>query len=273
VVSNDSVQEQTEIQKLQSDPRCLNCNEVLQGYFCHACGQKDIGERLNSRLMVHNLFESLTDLNSKPWHTLIGLVKNPGQVALAYINGARSSYINPIRFIITTFAIFIGFLAANGWLDVGATETIDIAEIATKDPDEVVLMAVIKKYIDEINNIVTYQRDLLTFIVVPIFALVVRWVFFKSGRNFAETLTLVCYVLGQVQLYAFLVALVPFVIDIEYKGTPGIILFIVFWQGMAGFYQKKRLKTFFMTIVFYLVFNFVDGLVAISLAALNVQFG
>ncbi len=261
-------------QPKQEEYRCLNCEELLTGQYCAACGQKDIGTRLNSRLMLHNLFESLTDLRSKPWRTLIELFKNPGKVALAYIGGARSSYINPIRYVITTFAVFIGFLAANGWLDVTSMETVDLGMSTSRDPDEAAFMEVMKKYIDAIREIITEQRDLLTFIVVPIFSYILRWLFFRSGRNFAETLTLTCYMLGQMQLYAFLVALVPFfVTSIEYKGTPDIIIFVVFLQGIAGFYGRKWLKTLFMTIAVYMLFSLVNGMVAIALAALNVQFG
>lgn len=253
---------------------CLNCEEVLTGQYCAACGQKDIGSRLNSRLMIHNLFESLTDLNSKPWRTLIELVKNPGKVALAYINGSRSSYINPIRFMITTFAIFIGFLAANGWLEVTGMQSVDFGQAETDDPDAAAFLEIIKNYVDEIRRILTYQRDLLTFIAVPIFAFVVRWLFFRSGRNFAETLTLTCYMLGQMQLYAFLVALVPFFISaVEYEGTPDFILFIVFWQGVRGFYQAKWFKTLVMATTVYLLYSSVNGLAAIGLATLHLHFG
>ncbi len=251
---------------------CLNCEEVLTGQYCAACGQKDIGTRLNSRLMIHNLFESLTDLNSKPWRTLIELVKNPGKVALAYINGARSSYINPIRFMITTFAIFVGFLAANGWLEVSPMESVNIGSTVPDDPDRAAVIEIVRTYIEEIKEIVTHQRDLLTFVFIPIFSFVLRWIFFRSGRNFAETLTLTCYLVGQVQLYSFFAALVPFFTSLEYTGTPDFILFIVSWQSIAGFYQKKWFKTFLMTVLVYLLFSVVNGIAAIVLAALHLQF-
>ncbi|MEX0299899.1 MAG: DUF3667 domain-containing protein [Kordiimonas sp.] len=252
---------------------CLNCEEVLTGPYCAACGQKDIGARLNSRLMIHNLFESLTDLNSKPWRTLIELVKNPGKVALAYINGARSSYINPIRFMITTFAIYIAFLAANGWLEVNGMQNVNFGSVDETDTEKAQVLAIIERYALEIRNIVSHQRDLLTFIVVPIFSFCLRWLFFKTEKNFAETLTFTCYALGQIQLYALLVAMVPVFFPVEYRGMPDIIPFAVFWQSISGFYGRKRIKTFLMTVVSYMLFWMVNAGTALLLAALYVKFG
>ncbi len=113
--------------------------------------------------------------------------------------------------MITTYAIYIGFLAANGWLDAAVTtgDTVNVTvdgEELEQSSEEV---QALRNVVEEIRTIFAQQRDLLTFLVVPLYAFLLRWVFFKTRYNFAETLTFICYMLGQIQIYAFFGSLAP----------------------------------------------------------------
>lgn len=249
---------------------CLNCETPLTGPYCAECGQKDIGARLNGRLMVYHLFESMTDLKSTPWRTLIELVKNPGRVSLNYIRGARTSYINPIRYLITTFAIYIGFLAANGWLDIAFTQRIPSGEEGSSPFG---LSELFPQLVEGVRNLISEKRDILTFAIVPVYAFALRWFFFKSQRNFAETLTFTCYVLGQVQLYYFLFALVPFFVDgLEFTGRPPLVLALVIMLSVFGFYGSHWLKSILMGVLAFLLYILVTWYVAFGLAYMGSLF-
>lgn len=249
---------------------CTNCNTLLIGDYCHVCGQKNIGPKLNSRLMLHNLFEAITDLNSRPWHTVIALLKNPGAVAYEYVEGARSSFINPIRYVVTTFAIYVGFLAANGWLAVAFAANVEASGGPELDPNT---REMATQFLTELRNVVSEKRDIMTFLVIPIFSFLLRWLFFKTERNFAETLTFSCYVIGQYNLYSFFVALFAFAVpSVDYAGTPLPILPIVMFISVAGFYKRGWFKTLLMGIVAFILFFALQWGVAFGLAYTAVQF-
>lgn len=253
--------------KTERQHHCLNCGAQLEGEFCHACGQRDIGERLNSRLLLRNLFEALTNLDSRLWRTLIELTKRPGHVAIDYVNGARASYLNPVQFIVGTFALYVGFLAAVGWLEI---ETLGEVEFNTEGDTD--FSGEIKTYAEAFRSVLSKQMDLLTFITVPIFSFFTRWQYARAKRNFAETLTFVCFIFGQIHIYSLIIALLQFIAGVPYDGSQGWISFLVFMFGAKIFFQMKWIKTIIATAVSMLLWAWVRLAVSSGLAIINVYF-
>lgn len=247
---------------------CTNCDERLMGQFCYVCGQKNIGPRLNGRLLLHNLFEAIANVDSRLWRTAIDLVKNPGHVAKRYIGGARAHYINPIQFFLATFAVYIAFLAAVDWLDVGGLEAVNITfdnSAGEVDADDVMT----KKFVSSLEKIFVEQRDLFTFITLPIFAVLLKILFRKDRKNFAETLTFVCFTFGIIQIYGVMIAIFQFGLGIPYTGSQGWVVFAVLAQSIYGFYAGGWVRTGLMTIASFVILSLVQTFVGVTLAASN----
>jgi len=89
---------------------CLNCNTVLVGSHCHACGQTAHVHRTLSAFF-HDLLHGVFHFEGKIWRTLPLLVWRPGRLTREYIEGRRASYVSPIALFL--FVVFLTFAVFN----------------------------------------------------------------------------------------------------------------------------------------------------------------
>ena len=71
------------------------------------------------RDIAANFAEALLDVESPLPATLIGLLRNPGQVCLDFVNGRRKRYLNPFAFLlvaVTAQIILSSGLRWTGWI-------------------------------------------------------------------------------------------------------------------------------------------------------------
>ena len=90
---------------------CLNCETVLEGRFCHACGQ--VNDNFQ-RPFLKLLGEGATDLfaiDSRVARTIPALIFRPGRVTRNYIDGKRARYVPPFRLylLVSVLCFFVFF--------------------------------------------------------------------------------------------------------------------------------------------------------------------
>jgi hypothetical protein len=112
-------------------PNCENCGTLLQGGFCHACGQSIHSPTRHFGHAVEEFFEAFWHLDGRVFRTLRDLMV-PGRVAANYLAGQRVRYIAPLRLfvIISLLTFFVGKLVVH--IDFGPVQftSEDAAEIA-----------------------------------------------------------------------------------------------------------------------------------------------
>lgn len=95
---------------------CPNCETPLQGPWCHACGQK--GEEFHRSIghLIAEAFEGLTHFDGRFWVTMPDLVRRPGRLTRAYLDGRRAPQIPPFRLFLVVLLIvfFTGGLGGTG---------------------------------------------------------------------------------------------------------------------------------------------------------------
>lgn len=91
-------------------PPCANCETVLVGAYCHACGQK---AHLHDKLshLVEEFAEGIAHFDGRLWRTLPLLALNPGQLSREWMAGRRVRYVAPLHLFL--FAVFLLFLIPN----------------------------------------------------------------------------------------------------------------------------------------------------------------
>ncbi|MFT5451518.1 MAG: hypothetical protein ACI9N9_001002 [Enterobacterales bacterium] len=110
---NDLTIEDNDSEK--TDLECLNCAVLLEGPYCHNCGQPD---RHFIRFFPKVLWEMINeafDLDSRALRTLLPLYFSPGRLSMEYFSGRRARYVNPLRLYIilsVLFFISISFFTA-----------------------------------------------------------------------------------------------------------------------------------------------------------------
>lgn len=93
---------------------CENCGTVLQGAYCHVCGQHGHNPLHSFRHAVEDVFESFWHLDGRVFRTLRDLFV-PGRVAAHYLAGRRASHIPPLRMfiILSVITFFVGKLTLH----------------------------------------------------------------------------------------------------------------------------------------------------------------
>jgi hypothetical protein len=95
---------------------CPNCTTVLQGPWCHACGQvAEDFHRSVGKLFVE-VVESFTHVDGRFWQTLPKLILRPATLTRSYIEGHRAVQIPPLRlFLVVLLTLFlVGSVTGGG---------------------------------------------------------------------------------------------------------------------------------------------------------------
>ncbi|MFC5570307.1 DUF3667 domain-containing protein [Lysobacter yangpyeongensis] len=93
---------------------CENCGTLLQGHYCHECGQSVHSPTRHFGHALEEVFESFWHLDGRVFRTLRDLMV-PGRVARNYLAGQRVRYIAPLRIfvIVSLLTFFVGKLVVH----------------------------------------------------------------------------------------------------------------------------------------------------------------
>lgn len=91
---------------LRTENNCLNCGTIMQGPYCHKCGQENIVPHETFWNMVKHFFYDITHFDGSFFTTLKDLVFKPGFLSREYIKGKRKAYLHPVRMYVFTSALF-----------------------------------------------------------------------------------------------------------------------------------------------------------------------
>lgn len=92
---------------------CANCHTVLNGAFCHGCGQS---AHIHHSLLhlIEEVLHGIWHFDAKGWRTIPVLVFKPGQLTRRYIDGQRMRYVSPLAlFLFMIFFMFFVFSWTN----------------------------------------------------------------------------------------------------------------------------------------------------------------
>jgi len=79
---------------------CANCEQdVAVAVFCSQCGQRLQLVPLRFRDILKATWSSLTSFDGPVFATLKGLLLEPGRVARGWIDGKRTRYLHPVKFL------------------------------------------------------------------------------------------------------------------------------------------------------------------------------
>ena len=98
---------------------CLNCGTIVEGRYCHVCGQENVVPKESFWHMVTHFFYDITHFDSSFFLTVKDLLFKPGFLSREYMQGRRKKYLHPIRMYVFTSAVF--FLLFFSWFKVDST--------------------------------------------------------------------------------------------------------------------------------------------------------
>ncbi|MCC7268481.1 MAG: DUF3667 domain-containing protein [Caulobacteraceae bacterium] len=86
--------------------RCANCQAVLQGPYCHNCGQVADDYHRSIWELAKEALSSWTNLDSKLMRTVPRLFLNPAQLTNDYLAGKRAGQVPPLRMFLVVVLVF-----------------------------------------------------------------------------------------------------------------------------------------------------------------------
>lgn len=208
---------------------CKNCNSTLMtaASYCHCCGARVIRDRLSLKRFLQDFFHKFFGWENTYFKTFKKMIVSPEVVISDYINGVRKRFMPPITF----FAIGLTILALifnaysekytefstglyNNSFHEGFHEGFSEEQLdATKEKDSSKIVGAknhklaFEDYKNDrigsqkkvIDNTLKYY-NLMSFLGLPLYALISMLVFGWKKHNYSEHLIISCYIQGLIMI-------------------------------------------------------------------------
>jgi hypothetical protein len=278
------------------EPRaCLNCGNMDTGKFCSSCGQSftDIDKPMKD--VLHDLLEIL-NLDRSIVKTIVPFLFKPGFLSSEYLAGRRKKYLSPVKFYLFMSVVF--FFVARAASSIPNADSKAIRFTIGPDSNQTVITdeAVMKDILssdslyysmaspvdstDEkaieksekirnralkaltqrellINNFFQYLSYIL-FILMPIFALLLKLLYIRRKRYYIEHLVFSI----NMHSFALFVLSVILILGLLIKGEDGflaiffLIIPVYFTIGMKRFYRQNLFKTLAKEFILTFIYSF-----------------
>lgn len=120
--------------KLRDEAVCLNCGTVLNGRYCHQCGQENIEQKQPIGRVILDFLDGFTYFDSKFFKTVKPFILKPGFLVKEYNSGKRNTYLSPVKMYF--FLSFLYFLLQFGF---NKNQEVDVIRVEIpKDSTETV---------------------------------------------------------------------------------------------------------------------------------------
>lgn len=212
---------------------CKNCNESLENdaLFCNNCGAKVVTNRITFRFLLLELFAML-GFDSLYFRTLKKLLITPHIVLRDYLNGVRKKYVNPFAYLAVGAAVSIVIfnLFTNNFIDLQKsfnTEQLEqLKELAEKDLSTVKDLSekelfTLKQKQQNAKMQLKFQDlwvssflkyfNIMTFLLLPIYAAVSKWTF-RKPNNYGEHIVMNAYLQGTTMYFSSIMFLLSVLI-------------------------------------------------------------
>lgn len=205
---------------------CKNCDEVITGRYCSACGQSAETERISWHSIIHEIEHGIIHVDKGILYTIKELVLRPGATIKNYLAGKRVDHFKPFAFIFILSTIYAVLAQAT---HIGTF--FDDVSINTEDPEDQFLIQAIE-----------WARSHFAYTVIfllPMTSLTTYWIYRKSHYNYFEHLVINAYTSGVRTLLH--IAFIPLFMLIQSADTESKLSNVKFGLGVfihAYFYYE-----------------------------------
>jgi hypothetical protein len=104
---------------------CLNCGTILEGHFCHHCGQENLEMKESFGHMMRHAISDYFHFDDQFFSTLKPLLFKPGKLTVEYNMGHRVSYLHPVKMYIFISVIYFLLLFQTNFEPVKVNDNSD----------------------------------------------------------------------------------------------------------------------------------------------------
>ena len=216
------------VQQSEHRHACLNCGAELAGPYCAQCGQEATERNVPLRVLLKELLDTLFSLDARLFQTTRQLLAKPGYLTNEYIAGRRIRYVAPLRlYLFTSFVFFLLLAAFEGvplqnpgdaqntaqqgrdqeltsteleqlpsWLVGNSTTAPPTDTLAAESSESTSLISrVLRRKLQRVReqpgsfaSSLRDQMSVFVFALVPVFALLLKLMYLRSGRMYVQHL-------------------------------------------------------------------------------------
>ncbi|NUN70238.1 MAG: DUF3667 domain-containing protein [Bacteroidetes bacterium] len=255
---------------------CRNCGTALHGPYCSSCGQKDVDIHVPVRELASEFVEVLPSFDRRLFRSIRPLLLDPGHLTMEYVNGKRKHYLSPFKLylIISFLFFFVGSLtddtekrsAAASSLqkqDTPSADSIDVTlrtgnsnvAFTVKDTTQVselfgtegmAILRKLKEDPDLMFDKIKEHRSKIIFILLPVFALLLKLLYLRSRVLYVRHLVFSFYFHSFLFLVLFVSDLLELV-RLPFEGYVSALLLLTvpanLFRGMRTVYGQPNGKT------------------------------
>lgn len=194
--------------QLELERHCENCGSLLQGEFCHRCGQEVIHNRRFFGGVILDLLNTFFSYDSKVNRTFLPLFFKPGFLTREYMAGRRARYILPFRlYLFSSVFCFILLSLQNDLLrfEVAPESSTQQDETTLEDsisfesdtelsPElKVKLEKLSDKTARELVNMTIEATPKVLLLLMPVMALILKLLYLRSRVFFVDHFVMVLH--------------------------------------------------------------------------------
>jgi len=233
---------------------CKNCGLRVEGNFCSHCGQKASIGRITVANFLHEVSESIFQINRGFFYTLGELFVRPGKSIDEFLQGKRKRHFKPIAYLIalsTAYFLTTQITGQNTWVGDIITGWMNHATEQDANAD-----------LPEVATWFLTNYAYATLLLLPVFSLASYLSFFPFGKTYLEHIVINSYITGQQAIFYTLFIVVSTVIDSYIVGALPLFIaiaytFWVYWQLFPQGNRAVNILRSILTYILYLVFSVV----------------
>lgn len=249
---------------------CLNCEHQFNSEenYCSQCGQENHDLKIPLKHLLEEFLEGLFHFDNKVWLSLKTLFLYPGSITKEFLAGRRVSFVPPIRLYV--FFSFIFFLVLNIYNSEKSKlkddeKLLDAVERLVKEEDstakftgldsleiqldtsqkiskkERMVLSRIKnldgKAIKFLNQKFYKYLSFALFLLVPIFAFIMKLVYYRSRKFYYE------HLIASIHYHVVVFILMTIMLGAAFIDSPTFVYLLLFLAGFV--YFVISLKTVF----------------------------
>ncbi len=205
---------------------CPTCDATIATPFCPQCGERPLEPLdLTLRGMSAHLLHAFTSIDGRLVHSVRSLIKRPGTLTVAYVQGKRVAYIGPFQLFLLANVLFFAAQSLTGANIVGVTISSHLnGQDWSEFAQELVaarlaaLQTTIERYAPAFNQAIVLNAKTLIILMVLPFSLLLTLTFYRARRPFATHMTFALHFYAFL-LLVFCVSLSVSALDVTFGGA------------------------------------------------------
>lgn len=264
---------------------CRNCGAGLHGVYCSVCGQKDVDIHVPVRELASEFVEVIPSFDRRLLRSIRPLLFDPGLLTNEYLAGKRKQHLSPFKLylVISFLFFFTGSLrddsgkralasamlhtdttasiaqdSSKRWSVRSADSNLQLTVDDSTDAEaffgseRMTVLKRLKADPDLLFNKVKEHRSKIIFLLLPVFAVLLKIVFIRSGTLYIRHLVISFYFHSFVFLILFLTALMELV-HLPFSGYISSLLYVGIplnlFSGMKRVYGQSTGKTILKILI------------------------